>query len=193
MNLKDPYINFLIISAYTSENDDFKNRLNNSELEDEIINRDYTFFPMTGKQPSFLVYKDCDNNELRYDAIELMDKFNQTFVIIKYKSEEIAKKILHDGREDLLGIVNYTGEENNYNFFVEGRPFSFEPRKRYRYPKELKDFEVGMVVEILNNEGKWVEKKVKDPEVEYERMYKLLIKYNKIRVEYDDTHLKRNN
>jgi len=192
MNLKDPYINFIIISSYLTENDDLENRINASELEDEIINRDFTFFKMSGSQPSLLAYKDCDNNELRYDAIELMDKFRQNFVIIKYKEENTAKKILHDGRENLLGIVNYTGDENNHNFFVEGTPFSFEPQKRYRKPKRIEDFKPGMTIEFLNNEKQWVKKKVKDPEVEYKRMYKLLIKYDKIRIEYDESHIKKN-
>ena len=62
--------------------------------------------------------------------------------------------------------------------------FSFEPRKRYWKPSKVSDFKEGMIIEILNNNAQWVEKTVKDPEVEYQRMYKLLIKYNKIKIPY---------
>lgn len=183
MRLDDPFINYIIISAYQSKEDDIKNRLAFSRLQDKLIYKDFTILEMGGVQPSYLAYKDCDNDELRYDAIELMDSMKQEFVIVKYKGETEAKKILFDGRENLLGIVGYNGNENNHNFFVEGVSFSFEPRKRYYKPNGLKDFKEGMIVEILNNDGQWIEKRVKDPEVEYERMYKLLSKYNKIRIE----------
>jgi len=186
MKLDDPYINYIIISAYQSKEDDLKNRLESSRLQDKLLFRDFIILEMGGSQPSYLAYKDdeYDNDELRYDAIELMDSFGQEYVIVKYKGEKEAKKILFDGREDLLGIVEYQGESNNHNFFVEGRAFSFEPRKRYITPRSVNDFRKGMIVELKNNNGEWMQKKVNDPEVEYERMYKLMIKYDKIRIEH---------
>jgi hypothetical protein len=192
MKLDDPYINYIIISAYQSKEDDLKNRMGYSKLQDSLIFKDFTILPMGGNRPSILAYKEnYDNDELRYDAIELMDEYKQEYVIVKYSGEEIAKKILYDGREDLLGVVEYKGDENNHNFFVEGKAFSFEPRKRYIKPGSLKDFEKGMIVEFKNNNGEWQEKEVRDPEVEYERMYKLLIKYDKIRIQYSDSHFKK--
>lgn len=190
MRLNDPYINYIIISAYQSDEDDLKNRLEHSRLQDKLIFRDFTILEMggNGSVPSLLAYKDCDNNELRYDAIELMDDFKQEFVIVKYLNEGDAKKIVHDGSELLLGVVEYSGDNSHHNFFVEGSVFSFEPRKRYWDPKKVSDFSEGMVVEILDNNNQWIEKVIKDPEVEYERMYKVLIKYDKIRIEYKDIH-----
>jgi hypothetical protein len=38
-----------------------------------------------------------------------------------------------------------------------------------------------MIVEFYNND-QWIEKVVENIDVEYERLYKLLIKYNKLRV-----------
>jgi len=185
MRLDDPYINYIIISAFQSEDDDLKNRIESSKLQDTLIFRDFTILEMGGIQPSYLAYKDdYDNDELRYDAIELMDRFKQEYVIVKYRGENQAKKILFDGSEKLLGIVEYKGDQNNHNFFVEGNAFSFEPRKRYLTPKGVKDFRKGMIVEMKNNNGEWIEKIVNDPEVEYERMYKLMIKYDKIRIEH---------
>ena len=190
MKLDDPYINYLIITAYKSKTDDIENRMQNSYLMDELIYRDFNVLEMHGDMPSFLAYKECNDNDLRYDAIEVMDKFKQEFSIIKYTNESEAKKLLYDGREDILGIVKYEGVEENHNFFVNGQAFSFEPRKRYWTPKGLKDIKEGMILEIKNNQGEWIEKKVKDPEVEYERIYKLMLKYNKIRVVHNDDFLK---
>jgi hypothetical protein len=39
-----------------------------------------------------------------------------------------------------------------------------------------------MIVEYLNKD-KWFSKKVENPKLEYEKIYKLLIKYEKIRVQ----------
>lgn len=188
MKLNDPYINYIIISAYQSKENGLQNRLEFSRLQDKLIYKDFTIMEMGGNdnQPSFLAYKDCDNNELRYDAIELMDSFKQEFVIVKYLQEIDAKKILFDGRESILGVVEYSGDTNHHNFYVEGLGFSFEPKKRYWTPKKVTDFKKGMIVEILNNNNQWVNKEIKDPEVEYERMYKVLIKYNKLRIESID-------
>lgn len=186
MILDDPYINYIIISGYQSDEDDLTNRLYHSRLFDRLIFKDFTVLPMGGKQPSYYAYKDCSNDELRYDAIELMDAFKQNYVICKYTGETEAKKIIFDGRESLLGIVKYEGNDNNHNFFVEGNTFSFEPRKRYWTPTKVDNFKENMIVEIMNNNGQWVEKKIKDPEVEFERMFKLLIKYNKIRIPYKE-------
>jgi len=138
---------------------------------------------MGGDQPSYLAYKECTNNELRYDAIELMDRYKQEYVICKYTGESQAKKILFDGQEQILGVVKYEGDLDNHNFFVEGQAFSFKQQKRYFTPTKPSDFKEGMIVEILNNNGDWIEKEVKDPEVEYERMYKILMKYDKIKIE----------
>tara|TARA_R110000772_G_scaffold5341_4_gene19176 strand:+ start:1449 stop:2018 length:570 start_codon:yes stop_codon:yes gene_type:complete len=189
MRLNDPYINYIIVSAYQSKEDDLKNRLEFSRLQDKLIYKDFTILEMgSNSQPSFLAYKDCDNNELRYDAIELMDNFKQEFVIVKYLNESDAKKILFNGTELLLGVVEYSGDSNHHNFYVEGQGFSFEPRKRYWTPKKVTDFKSGMIVEILNNDNQWIEKEVKDPEVEFERMYKVLSKYNKLRTESKDIY-----
>ena len=116
MKLDDPYINYIIISGYQSNKDDLNNRLANSKLFDKLIFKDFTVINMGGSQPSFLAYKDCSNDELRYDAIELMDAFKQKYVICKYTKETEAKKILFDGSESLLGLVKYEGNENNHFF-----------------------------------------------------------------------------
>ena len=183
MKLDDPYINYIVISAYKGTSADVENRLSHSRLCDSLLYKDFTIIEMSGTTPSVLAYKTMDNNDLRYDAIELMDKYSQEYVIVKYKGETEAKKIHFDGREMLLGIVKYDGDASNHNFFVEGTAFSFKNKKRYNIPKRMEDFKKGMIIEMKNNNGDWVESTVNDPEVEYHRMYKILMRYDKIRIE----------
>ena len=48
---------------------------------------------------------------------------------------------------------------------------------------KINDFRIGMVVEYFNN-NKWCEKLVEDPNKEWNNIYKLMVKYNKVRVLY---------
>jgi hypothetical protein len=45
----------------------------------------------------------------------------------------------------------------------------------------MEDFKVGMLVEYLSN-NKWYQKKVEDPLKDWNDMFKLLTKYEKVRV-----------
>lgn len=187
IDLSDRNKNYLIISSYKEGEDEFINQLNVNKLETALYLRDYTVIDVyNGSSKCFLAHKDSDCNDIRYDAIELMYEFKQEFVIVKYKEEETAKKITYEGMEYPLGIVEYQGDSENHNFFIEGKAISFEPQKRYFYPKTPSDFKKGMIVEYKNNNHQWVEQVVMSPQIEYDRMYKLLIKYDKIRIKYNE-------
>jgi hypothetical protein len=67
------------------------------------------------------------------------------------------------------------------SYLHNGTSFSFVESKRYWKPTKKEDFRVGMLVEYFNKD-KWYERKVENPNEEYEKLYKLLIKYDKVRV-----------
>ena len=186
MKLDDPYINFIIVSSYRSDKSDLDNRISFQKLNDSLLLRDYIVIEISGDKPACLAYKECDNNELRYDAIEIMDLYKQEYVIVKYKGEEESRKVTFEGKETLLGVVGYQGDESKHNFYVEGLAFSFEERKRYWIPKNQSQIKNGMIVELLDNNGDWIEKEVVDSDLEYHRLYRLMIKYNKMRIAYKD-------
>ena len=48
--------------------------------------------------------------------------------------------------------------------------------------KKKEDFKVGMIVEYFNN-NQWNEKLVENPNEEWNNMYKLMLKYNKLRIQ----------
>jgi len=191
LNLNDKNIHYIIITANKPGLDSELNDRRNSLLEDSLYRRNYTVIKLGGiydgvEEQSFLAFKklQIDNNEIRYDTIELMDQFEQEFTIVKYVGEETPKKITNEGAEELMGLVKYRSDEYNRSYFYNGNSFSFSERKRYFKPTKMEDFKEGMIVEYLNDNKIWVERKIINPDKEYNTMYKVLIKYGRVRCSY---------
>lgn len=130
---------------------------------------------------SIISFGRVDNDNLRNDVIFLLNHFHEDFAIIKYFGETVVKKILKDGSEITLDLNIYNTNDENVSYICDGISFSFEEATRYWKPTKKEDFKIGMVVEYCNN-NKWYQKKVDNPTEEYEKLYKLLIKHDKIRV-----------
>ena len=163
--------------------------LSSSKLDDMIsilYAKEYNIIPIKGYyrgqyEDSIISYGPVDNDNLRKDTLFLLNYFHQDCAIIKYMGESNAKKIFKDGSEKPLGIVMYNTDSENISYLYNGTSFSFVESKRYWKPTKKEDFKIGMLVEYLNN-NKWYERKVENPNLEFEELYKLLIKYDKIRV-----------
>ncbi len=175
LGLDKPNTSFVIIS---------------SDKLDDVISilyaKDYQIIPLKGfyrgqYEDSIMAFGQVDNDNLRKDIIFLLNHFHEECAIVKYLGESNAKKIFKDGSEIPLGIVMYNTDSENVSYLYNGFSFSFVESKRYWKPTKKEDFRVGMLVEYFNN-NKWYEKKVENPIDEYEKLYKLLIKYDKIRV-----------
>lgn len=175
MNLNDEKLIYIIIS---------------SDKIDDICSvlwaKEYTIIPIKGYykgqyENSVLAYSNIDNDELRKDTIFLLNHFHQDCAIIKYQGETGAKKIFPDGSEKPLGIVMYNTDSENKSYIYNGISFSFVEQSRYWKPTKKEDFKIGMIVEYFNN-NKWYQQEVKNPNTEFEDLYRLLIKYDKIRV-----------
>jgi hypothetical protein len=132
-------------------------------------------------EDSIIAFGRVDNDNLRSDVIFILNHFQQECAIIKYLGEPGAKKIFQDGSEKPLGIVMYNTDSENMSYLYNGSSFSFVESVRYWKPKIKDDFKVGMLVEYFNK-NKWYERVVENPTDEYEKLYKLLIKYDKVRV-----------
>jgi hypothetical protein len=174
VNLSNINISYLILST------------SNNDVAAILDSKSYQILPLQsyrgGKyDSSYMGYSDVDNNTLRSDVIFLLEKTNINHAIIKYKGESLPRKIFYDGRECLLDINMYDSEHTDTTYLYKGLSFSFKEAKRYWIPKRKEDFRVGMIVEYFNN-NKWNEKLVENPDVEWDKMFKLLLKYNKIRV-----------
>lgn len=174
MNLEQPNVSYAIISS---------DKLN--DMTSILYANDYKVIPIKGYyrgqfEESVITYG-TDNDSIRKDILFLLNHFDQECAIIKYIGESNAKKIFKDGSEKPLGIIMYNTDAENRSYLYDGVSFSFVEKARYWSPNKKEDFKIGMIVEYMNN-NKWFEKKVENPDSEYEKLYKLLIKHNKIRV-----------
>lgn len=175
MDLTNKNLSFILLSSDKVE-----------DMLSILYAKDYQILPIKGfyrgqYEDSALAFSDGDNDELRKELIFLLNHFSQECGIIKYKGETGAKKIFRDGSEKPLGIVLYNTDSDNVSYLHNGLSFSFVEQVRYWKPTKLEDFKVGMIVEYLNN-NKWFEKMVENPEDDWNRMFKLLSKYDKLRV-----------
>ncbi len=184
-SLEDKDVSYLLISPEKESNSLVDNKILSDKLQSILYSKEYNLIPVSGYyhgnyEKSFIAICPNDNNQLRRDAIQLMDSFDQECVIVKYKGEVSPKKILHDGSEKLLKISLYNGDDLNKTYLYNGLSFSFLEQRRYQFLNDKSQIKTGMVVEFLNNDV-WVEKKVIDVDLEYEKMYRLLMKYGKLR------------
>ena len=163
--------------------------LSSDKLDDMVsilYAKEYQIIPIKGYykgqyEESVIAYGRVDNDTLRNDVIFLLNHFHEDCAIIKYSGESTVKKIFRDGSERPMGIVMYNTDAENISYLHNGVSFSFVESKRYWKPSKKEDFRVGMLVEYFNN-NKWYEKLVENPNDEFEKFYKLLIKYDKVRV-----------
>lgn len=132
-------------------------------------------------EDSIMAFGTGDNDDLRRDTIFLLNKFGQNCTIVKYLGESDAKKVFFNGSEEPLGLIMYNTDSSNKSYIHGGISFSFVEKMRYWKPRNSEELKTGMIVEYMNN-NKWHEKIVVDPKEEWEKMYKLLLKYEKLRV-----------
>jgi len=148
--------------------------------------KDYQVIPIKGYyhgqfEDSIIVVNTGDNDQFRKDILFLLSQFKQDCAIVKYSGESGVKKVFSDGSQKPMGIVLYNTDAENMSYLYNGLSFSFVESKRYWKPTKKEDFKTGMLVEYLNND-KWYERKVQNPNDEWESLWKLLIKYDKVRV-----------
>ena len=174
--LEQPNTSYLIISAS-----------NMDALTSILWSKEYQILPIQGFyegefEDSIMAYKQVENDELRRDAILLLDQYGQESAIIKYLGDTEPKKIFFNGDERPLGVVMFNTDAKNKSYLHNGVSFSFVERTRYRVPKTKEELRAGMIVEYMSND-KWHQKRIHDLDQEWEKMYKLLLKYEKLRIE----------
>ena len=163
--------------------------LSSHKLDDMIsvlYAKDYQILPIKEYykgvfEDSIISFGRVDNDNLRNDTIFLLNHFHEEFAIVKYLGESVVKKVFKDGSEIPLDIDMYNTNDEKKSYICNGISFSFNETARYWKPTKKEDFKVGMLVEY-NNNSKWFQKIVNNPQDEYENLYKLLIKYDKVRV-----------
>ncbi|MCK9477566.1 MAG: hypothetical protein M0R46_16750 [Candidatus Muirbacterium halophilum] len=125
-----------------------------------------------------IAYGNVSDDDLRFETISLLNKLKIEYAIISYNGK--IYKIKGDGSEIPVSI-DYSNIDNDISYISNFTRFSFIEEKRFWKPKRKEDFRAGMIIEYFNDNN-WKEKVVTNPHEEYEKLYKLLIKYDKIRV-----------
>lgn len=187
INLLDKNVAYLLISPEKTINTQLENQVNSERICSILYSKGYTILPIQGYyknryEKAFLAFTDDDNDNLRFDTIYLMDMFEQESVIVKYRGDQFANKIFSDGSEKSLSLITYDSEMKDRSYLYNGLSFTFLENKKYYFPKKKEDLKSGMIVEYFNN-NKWTQKQINNLDVEYEKLYKLLIKYEKLRIE----------
>lgn len=184
-NLLDPNISYMIVSATKETNTEQLNSINNNKLNTILYSRDYIITPVKGYykskwEDSFIAVCPNDNDTLRTDTIYILDNFGQDSIIVKYKGDVVVKKIKRNGEERDLDMLVYDSNLDNKTYIYNGYSFSFLEKKRYVFPKSKSELKPGMLIEYFNNE-RWNQRQIVNLDLEFEKTYNLLIKYNKLR------------
>lgn len=188
INLNDINISFLLTSPDVNGLSQLENNHRNNTFLNVLYSLNYSVLPIYAYErgmyeKNYLAISSEDNDKLREEAIFIMSQFNKNEIFIKYKGEVQMSKIIYDGSELPVEVNYYDNNETKKTYLHEGISFTLTEKKRYYFPKIKEDIKPGMIIEYFNN-NMWQEKQVNNLDNEYERMYKLLMKYEKIRVCY---------
>lgn len=185
-NLSDKNISYIIFSPEKDYNSTINNKIQCEKLCSILYSKNYTIIPIVSYQNN--IYENCfigicneDNDSIRKDSLYLLDEFSEDSILIKYKNELTPKRVYSNGSEILLEMCIYDSNTDNKSYIYNGVSFTFNDKKRYQFLSYKEELKNGMIIEFFNND-RWTKRKIVNVDVEYEKMYKLLIKYNKLRV-----------
>jgi len=186
INLTDTHLSFMMCSPEHKMLSQMDNNVRCNRFMNMLYAMNYSVVPIYAYEngnyeKNYLGICSEDNDTLRREAIFMMNEFSKDDIFVKYKGEDNLSKIVFDGNEIPVDI-KYYDNDNKKSFIHEGVSFTLTDRKTYFFPKRKEDLKVGMLLEYFNN-NKWHSKQVSNVELEYEKMYKLLMKYEKIRVQ----------
>ena len=187
-NLTDPNLSYILISPVKKELQVFENNRVCEEICTILWSRNYTVIPLNSYQEGYsekvllAISPTDDNDELRFDAVYLMEKCGKKSIIVKYKKYNESVCINYKGEEKSLNLSIYDSDLSKKCYVMDGVSFTFTEKKKYFFPKRKEELKQGMIVEYFNN-NKWYYRQVLNVENEYEKMFKLLMKYEKLRVE----------
>jgi hypothetical protein len=187
-NLTDTNLSYILISPTRREFQILENNRTCEEICTILWSRNYTVFPLSAYQEGvsekvyLAISPSDDNDDLRFDAINLMEKCGKKSVIVKYKNQSESICINYKGEEKSLNLSYYDSDLSKKCYVIDGVSFSFTERKKYFFPKKKEELKQGMIVEYFNN-NKWYQRQVMNVDSEYDKMFKLLMKYEKLRVE----------
>jgi hypothetical protein len=185
--LTNPNISFILINPEVKGSSQLENNWNCERLCSVLYSKDFTVF--TVKELYQNQYTNCflgissenSNDEIRNEALQVLEFLNIDQAIIKYVGVSNPTLILKNGVEKPLEFSVNEGDENSKTYIHDGVSFCFKEAKRFHYPTKKDQLKEGIIVEYYNN-NKWNKKQIVKLDEEFDKMYNLLIKYNKLRI-----------
>jgi hypothetical protein len=185
--LNDPNISYILINPEKKDNTQLENNWNCERLCSVLYSKDLTVVPIKElyknkySRSFFGIFPLTNNDELRQETLQILEFLHINEAIIKYNGSTSPIKITKFGEEIPLTFSVYENDENSRIYIHNGVSFSFKETTRYFLPKHKDHLKNGMVVEYFNN-NKWNTKEIVKLDEEFDKMYKLLIKYDKLRI-----------
>ena len=187
IRLDDEKLSFILINPFTDSISQYENSVKEQRLTSVLYSKDYTLYPIKeyyeGKYTECLlgISSAVSNDEIRNETLQILDFMDIDDAIIKYLDETKPVKINKVGQEKLLSFSIVENNSESKVYITDGSQFSFKEEKRFFYPSKKEQLKEGMTLEYFNN-NMWNTKEIKNLDTEFEKMYKLLMKYNKIRI-----------
>jgi hypothetical protein len=174
--LKDLNISFLLVESDRS-------------LLSYLYSREYQLLELKSYQDGVfndcvIAFTDISNSELRKDSLHIIKHFERQNILVKYKDSHLTSKVYNTGDEKPHSILEYNTNPNLKSYIHNGVSFSFKEEDQYYFPKDKSEFKTGLLVECFTTNG-WIERKVDQVDIEYDKTYKLLVKYQKVRIKHD--------
>jgi hypothetical protein len=176
----------LVIFDVQKDVDYKENGFKQEQLYSVLYPKDWTILPIKKFFENELtdtygcIATDIDNNTFREQILKILEYLKIESGIIKYQGTNEFVKISSNGEEIKLNLMIYESESPSPKYIYDGISFSFKEKTVYFYPRKKEHLKIGMVVEYYND-SVWTSKEISDLDSEYEKLYKLLIKYNKLR------------
>ena len=188
IDLSDVNISYLIVSPEIIGISQMENNHRNSMFLNMLYSMNYSIIPIQTYEKgiyekSYIAITPEDNERFKEEIFMVINQFRKSEVILKWKGDSLLTKMTSEGLEYPMEVNFYDNNLDKKIYIHEGISFSLNEKKRYFFPAKKEDLRTGMIIEYFNN-NKWSQKEISDLDNEYERMYKLLMKYEKLRISY---------
>lgn len=120
-----------------------------------------------------------DDDEVRRSAIELQNDNIISECLINYNNYGVVR-LRKDGYEEQTICKVYETDTTYPIYIKDNISYSYPTSDRYIPITNKDQLRIGMLVELYSN-GEWLEKFVDNLTVDYDNIYSLFIKHNKIR------------
>ncbi len=187
INLGNDKRGIIIITSDNTSISDFDRKFHGERIYSVLSSKEFEIIPIkcykdNSIYESFLCLSEIyDSNEFRKEILHILEFLDLDSSFVKYPSSDDFVLISRTGTEEKHVLKMYEESKNDLKFIYESIFFSFEKKQSYFYPKKSNHLKNGLIVEYFNNE-KWNSKEIKNVDEEFDKMYKLLMKYDKLRI-----------